>query len=71
MQIPKLTWNRFQEKQTSGMLIWIAECNEYDMAVQALNEHILEERIQATIAGHIAICEREGITPFESIKKTK
>ncbi len=69
MKTPKLTWQNYQEQVAPNKFMLVADCNEYDITIQAPTLETLEQRKRETIAGHIAICTEWDIEPFACIKK--
>lgn len=47
---------------------WVAQCLQYDIGAQAMNVSELLYQLQRSLIGHLAICYKEGIEPFEALK---
>ena len=45
--------------------LWVAQCLEVDIAVQGKTLVDALRSLELTLTGRIAVCEREGIDPFD------
>lgn len=46
---------------------WVAQVLQYDLGAQALSVDDALYEIERSIAGHIAICLENGVTPFSQL----
>lgn len=47
--------------------IWLAQCLEYDIAVEAKSLEDVSYELERTLVGHLVICDENNEEPFERI----
>jgi hypothetical protein len=56
-----------QESDKEGKLWWIAQCLQYDIAVQTKKLSDLRYELIRTLVGRMAICHEKNIDPFKGL----
>jgi hypothetical protein len=47
---------------------WVAQCLEYDIAIQARTQPALLSELERTLTGHLVVSAETGRKPFESLR---